>query len=504
MRPQRCVRDIASGQVSSTAVVIGAGVNELVCAHYLARAGRRVMLLQQHRVDDSASPDVGWVPPCIVRDLALDERGLKIVSRDPWVATALPDGGRLELWHDLARSVEAIRRLSVKDAAKWPEFCARMSRLARLLEKLYIAAPPDPVSRELGELAQLAGIGLRIRSLGRRGIEDLLRLLPMSVADLLDDWFESDALKGVIGAAGVTQLQQGPRSGGTAYTLLHHHVGSPAGVFRPPLSNIGSVLAKLPGVDIRRGTEIAQIVIRESRVTGVVLANGEEIAANLVISGADPRRTFLRLVDPGWFAPEFVRAVQHIRCRGVTARVTLALDRPPGFSTLAVAPSLDYIERAYDDAKYGRVSQLPYLEATSAASAADHRHRIDIHMQYAPYALAGGEWDADRRAALGDLAVKVLSQYWPDLGASVLERSVLSPLDLEDGYGYPEGQANHAELALDQAFWMRPVPGWARYRTPIAGLYLCGPGTHPGGVSGIPGYNAAREIIRDSKPRNRK
>ena len=483
--------------MNAPAVVIGAGVNELVCAHYLARAGWRVLVLEQHATDDDAWPDIGWVPPCIVRDLALDKRGLKIDSRDPWAATALPGGGRLELWRDVARSVEAIRHCSVNDAAKWPAFCELMSRLARLLERIYTAAPPDPVSRKLGDLGQLALMGLRIRSLGRHGMEDLLRLLPMSVADLLDDWFESDALKGVLAAAGVMHLQQGPRSGGTAFMLLHHHVGSPAGVFRPPRSDIRGVLTELPGVEIRRGTEMAQITVREGRVAGVVLANEEEIATHLVISGADPRRTFLKLVDAGWLAPEYVRAVQQIRCRGVVARVTLALDRSPGFSTLVVAPSLEYIERAYDDAKYGRVSQAPYLEATSAGSTADIRHRVDVHMQYAPYALAGGEWNAGRRAALGDLAVKVLSQYLPDVGVAVVEGRVLSPRDLEARYGFPEGQEHHAELALDQAFWMRPVPGWARYRTPIGGLYLCGPGTHPGGASGLPGHNAAREIIRD-------
>ena len=490
--------------MNETAVVIGAGVNELVCAHYLARAGRRGLVLRQHVAEDDAPPDVGWVPSRIARDLALDEQGLKIHNCDPWVATALPDGGRLELWRDCARSVEAIRRLSAKDASKWPAFCERMNRLARLFATLYLAPPPDFVSREPGDFVRLAALGLRVRKLGRPGIEDLLRLLPMSVADLLDDWFESDALKGVLGGAGVMHLRQGTFSPGTAFVLLHHHVGSPAGVFRPPRSNIRRVLEGLPGVEIRRGAEAAQITVREDRVAGVMLASGEEIPASLVISGADPRHTFLGLVDPGWLDPEFVRAVRHIRCRGVVARVTLTLDRAPGFPAFAVAPSLGYLERAYDDAKYGRVSRLPYLEASSADLTSDGRHRVDVHMQYAPYALAGREWDGARSAALGDLVLKVLSQYLPDLGAAIVKRSVLSPRDLEDAYGFPEGQAHHAELALDQAFWMRPLPGWARYRTPIAGLFLCGPATHPGGASGIPGHNAAREIMRDLKRGRRK
>jgi len=484
--------------VSVLAIVIGAGVNELVCAHTLARAGRRVLVLDERTAHDDTSDGTGWIPPRIVRDLELDRHGLAIHRPDPWIAAPLAGGGRLELAYDMARSVEAIRRVSPRDAAKWPAFCERMGRLARLLEHLYTAPPPDPVSRGLSGLARLAGLGLRVRRLGRQGMEDLLRLLPMSVADWLDDWFEADALKAVLGAAGVMHLRQGPRSGGTAFCLLHHHVGSPAGVFRPPLSNLRRVLAELPGVEIRRGAEIARIAVREGRVAGAVLASGEEITSSLVVSGADPRRTLLNLMDPGWLDPDVVRALRHARCRGIAARVTLALDRSPGFSTLVVAPSLDYRERAYDDAKCGRVSRAPYLEARGDVQTADGRHYIEVHVQYAPYALAEGEWDEARRAALGRLVVKILAEHLPGFDAAVVERSVLSPRDLEDAYGFPEGQAHHVELALDQALWMRPVPGWARYRTPVNGLYLCGPGTHPGGgVSGVPGYNAAREILRD-------
>lgn len=485
-------------------LVIGAGVNELVAAHYLAKAGRRVLVLDPRPAREDSLPEGGWIPPRIVRELALEGRGLKVDYPDPWAAALLADGGRLELWRNMARSVEAIRRVSPKDAAKWPAFCERMARLARLFEALYTAPPPDPVSREFGDLAQLAGLALRTRRLGRQGIEDLLRLLPMSVADWLDEWFESDALKAILGAAGVMHLQQGPRSGGTAFRLLHHHVGSPAGVFRPPLSNLRRVLSELPGLEIRRGTEVERITVREGRAAGVVLANGEEIGTRIVVSGADPKRTLLELVDPGWLDPEFARAVRHIRCRGVVARVTLALDRAPGFLTLVVAPSLDYIERAYDDAKHGRVSHEPYLEASSDGRTANGRYRVEVHVHYAPYVLADGEWDADRRLALGDLALKVLSQHLPDFDAAVVER-VLSPRDLEERYGFPEGQEHHAELALDQALWMRPVPGWARYRTPIDGLYLCGPGTHPGGgIAGAAGHNAARKIIRDLRKRGDK
>ncbi|MGH8622363.1 MAG: phytoene desaturase family protein, partial [Burkholderiales bacterium] len=240
-------------------LVIGAGVNELACAHTLARAGHRVLVLEGRAGDGDTALERGWVPPRLIRELGLGPHGLKVDQSDPWAAVPLPDGGRLELWHDMTRSVEAIRRVSPRDAAKWPEFCERMRALARWLERLYLERPPDPVGRDLGDLAQLGVLALRTRGLGRQGIEDLLRLAPMPVADWLDDWFECDALKGVLGAAGVMHLQQGPRSGGTAFLLLHHHVGSPAGVFRPPLSNLRRVLAGLPGVEVHHAAEAARI-----------------------------------------------------------------------------------------------------------------------------------------------------------------------------------------------------------------------------------------------------
>jgi len=472
---------------ASFAVVIGAGANELVAAHYLARAGHRALVLTP--TADDAPAGIGWVPESIVRALGLAGQGLQVVRADPWAVAPLPDGGRLELWHDVARSAGSIRTLSPADAAKWPAFCERMARLARLLETVYLAPPPDPLASGRRDFAQLAALALRARGLGRQGIEDLLRTLPMPVADFLDDWFESDALKGLLGAAGVMHLAQGPRSAGTAFGLLHRHVGAPPGVFHPARSNFRRALAGLPGIQIRPGAEVAQIRVQDGRATGVVLANGEEIAAAVIVSGADAKRTLLELVDPGWLDPALVRAVRAIRARGVVARLTLALDRAPGFSTLVIAPSLDHLERAHDDAKYGRVSRAPWLEATADGE------RVDVHVQYAPYHLAEGGWDEARCAALGDLAVRALA---PHLGGEIVGRRFRSPVDLERDYGWPGGQAHQAELALDQLLWMRPIPALARYRTPIAGLYLCGTGMHPGaGVAGAPGANAARTILAD-------
>jgi len=475
--------------MSAPIVVIGFDADALVAAHTLARAGRTVVVLDEHGTDPGAT--AGWIPSRIVRDLGLAERGLNIERLDPWATAPLPGGGRLELQHDMARSVESIRRVSPRDAGQWPAFCAHMARLARVLEPLYAAPPPDPLATEPAELVRLAGLGLRTRRLGRQGMTDLFRLLPMSAADFLDDWFESDALKGVLGAGGVMHLHQGPRSGGTAFALLHRHVGSPPGVFRPARSNLVQILRELPGVEIRRGAPVERIVVRDGRATGIVLANGEEIATECVVSGADPRRTLLELVEPGWLDPETIRAVRSIRSRGVVAQVTLTLDRAPPPGRLVIAPSLDYLERAYDDAKYRRCSPEPYLEAR-----ANGDRRLGVHVQYAPYSLVDGDWDGARRAAIGQRVIELLS---PQLGAAVVECQVLTPRELEATHGWPEGQADHAELALDQLLWMRPTPALARYRTPVDGLYLCGPALHPGaGVAGAAGAHAARLILRNS------
>src|SRR5574341_158150 len=260
----------------SRVIVIGAGVNGLVAAHYLRRGGHQVLVLER-QPDADSSPDIGWVPPPLVAELGLDANGLTVTRSDPWIAAALQDGGRLELSGDVAKTAEAIRRISPADAQRWPEFCARMRRLAGFLETLYTVPPPDVESRDLGELLRIGRLALRARRLGKQGLIDLLRILPMSVAALLDEWFESDALKGVLGAGGVLHLRQGPRAGGTAFNLLHHHVGSPAGVFRPPESNVSRVLDRLPGIDVRRGATVASVRVTDGRATGVALASGEEI-----------------------------------------------------------------------------------------------------------------------------------------------------------------------------------------------------------------------------------
>lgn len=450
----------------SRAIVIGDSADALIAAHVLARAGREVMVIE----GGNASQDEGWVPAKVLRALRIE--GFRLHWPDPWITAPLPGGGRLELWRDMGRSADSIRRINPRDASRWPEFCKRMARLARFLEALYAEPPPDPLS---------VGFALRARRLGKQGLQDLMRILPMPVAELLDDWFESDVLKGVLGAIGVRHLLQGPRSGGTAFRLLHHHVGCPPGVFRPPRSNVLELLRKLPRVELQH-TEVRGISVRGGAVAGVALKDGRELAASTIVSSADPRRSLLEFVEPGWLDPAFAHALRHVRRRGVAARLRLQLDRAPGFAALALAPSLDYLERAYDDAKYGRVSQQPYVEARC-----DEQHRLDVLVQYAPYGA-----DCSR---LGDTVVALLSEHWGD--AAPRESELLSPRELEQFDGWPEGQPHHAELSLDQALWMRPLPELAGYRTPIAGLWLCGPGMHPGaGIAGAAGFNCASEILR--------
>jgi phytoene dehydrogenase-like protein len=445
--------------LSFHAIVIGAGVDALVAAHLLARRGKQVLV-----VEERAPParDFGWVPSKVIGELGL---ALAVDAPDPWAAALLQDGGKLELWRDVGRTSESIRRFSERDAQRWPDFCRRMAALARLFEQLYLETPADPLNLRFA---------LRVRGLGREGMVDLMRLLPMPVAELLDDWFECDALKGALGAMGILNIRQGPRSGGTAFRFLHHHAGSSEGVFRPPRTNLSAVLRARPGVHFKPG-QIRKIVVKAGRAGGVVLDDGAVIEAPTVISGIDPRRTLLELADPAWLDPELARAIGNIRRRGVAARLFF---KGSTNGNLVYAPSLDYLERAYDEVKYGRVSREPYLEAHSSPEG------LEVHFQYVP------------QGAKEDLAATA-RRLLPGLENAKLG-SILGPADLEREEGWPEGQPYHAELALDQALWMRPLPDLAKYKTPIRGLWLCGPATHPGGgIAGAAGYNCAQAILRE-------
>jgi phytoene dehydrogenase-like protein len=435
----------------SEAIVIGGDADGLVAAHVLARGGHRVTVI----VDRPTQRAGGWVAPALAQDLGVTSPE----PPEPWLRAPLLHGGVLELSRDTVRSADAIRRISPRDAERWPRFCDRMATLARLLEEVYLGPPPSLIDLRFA---------LRVRRLGRGAMEEMMRLLPMPAAELLDDWFESDELKGALAAFAVRNVHQGPRSAGTAFVLLHHHVGNPPGVFRPPRSNLMAQLGARPGVALRVGKP-ARIAVRGGRATGVMLQSGEELAAELIVSALAPRRTLGELLEPGCLDPDLVRAVRHIRARGVAATVALTLERPAAFSTLTLAPSVDYVERAYDDVKYGRASVQPWIDVVANDVSAE------MHCQYLPYGSP---------PELGPIVQKVAPHLPPIKNAQWISHD-----------DWPGGQPLHAELALDQALWMRPLPELSGYRTPIEGLWLGGPAMHPG-IPGLCGYNCARQIMR--------
>ena len=496
-------------------IVIGGGLAGLTSAALLAKAGRRVLVLERrevlgglHSTDDIApgvrgdavEHDIGWVPASVSRTLGLDERALSLIRPDPSAVSLLPGGDTLTLWSDPARTASELLRRSPNDARAWRAFGERVSRLAGFLQAIYEGPAPEPLASGATELLSMLGLGRKVRSLGRDGIIDLLRTLPMSVADVLDETFENATLKGLVATSGISRLVQGPKSGATAFLLVHNHVGTPAGAIRSRLVARGGLgalahalaeAARSAGAEIRTGSAVARIAATEEGVRGVVLDSGDEMGATTVLSTLDPRRTLYDLIDPIYVDPELSQAIGAVKYRGACAKVNLVLDGLPGLSeeqlhgALVVAPSMSYLERAFDAAKYGSISERPYLEARiptmhdrSLASAG--KHVMSVLVQWVPYQLRGTSWDGARRDAIGKLAIDTLAEALPGFATRVVARQVLTPKDIEDRYGATEGNLTHGELTLDQVLFMRPVPGLSRHATPIAGLYLGGPGTHPG------------------------
>ncbi len=517
-------------------IVIGAGVNGLTAAATLAKAGQRVLVLERGEAAGGqarnvefapgfrAGPlglDAGWLPPPVARALGL--RGMERTVPD--LTVAVPAGPKewLALSRDPSRAAEAIRRHSARDAEKWGAFAARVAKLSGFLEALYTIPPPDIDSSALADLLPLLGVARKLRGLGRADMVELLRTIPMSVQELLDDWFEGAALKAGVGAGGVRDIRQGPRSGGTAFVLLHHQVGAPAGAVggrgfwtAGPDALITRLLevARGSGVLIRSGAEVRQVVLRDDRSAGVVLASGEEIGSARVLSTADPARTLLGMVDPVWLDPEFRLAVSNIKFRGSSSKVLYALDALPELpglpeparsllGTLSLTGTLDELERAADAAKYGAISDRLHIELQVPSLrwpelAPPGKHVMVAHLQWTPYQLRDRAWNEPGRAALGDGVTARISEVAPGFASRVRHREVLTPVDMEARYGLSEGAVTQGEMTLDQILFMRPVAGAARYATPIEGLYLGGAGSHPGsGIAGGPGWLAARQLLRD-------
>ena len=515
-------------------VIIGGGHNGLVCAAYLARAGRKVLVLERReRIGGAAVTEevfpgfrfsvfsyvVSLLRPEIIRDLELPRHGLHILPLESTL-TPLENGDYLAQWNDHDQNRRELARHSLRDAEAYDEFGLMLHQMARAVKPLLGMAPPDPTALSLRELFGLKRLAEHFQGLGTKRFNTLTKLLTMSSADFLDEWFETEALKATKSASGIIGTLLGPRSPGTAYVLLHHYMGELDGVFRAwgfAKGGNGSVsaaiagAARAAGAEIRTSAEVSQVLIRGSRARGVVLAGGEEIRAKLVVSGADPRRTFLQLVGEKHLPGPFVDSIKRFRFRGASAKVNLALGELPDFTCLpgrgahlrgavSISPSIGYLERAYDEAKYGGTSSRPYMDIVipsmlDPSMAPPGKHVMSIFVQYAPYHVNGG-WTDARREALGDAVVDTLSQYAPNLRKAVLHRQVITPADIERIVGLAEGNIFQGELSLQQMFFLRPVPAWAKYRTPLSGLYQCGAGTHPGGgVMGASGRNAAFQIL---------
>lgn len=514
------------------AIVIGAGANGLAAAAALGRAGKRVLVLDgaesiggQSRASEFApgfrsapfAVDAGWLPPSVSRGLGLAMP--EMVHPEYSVAVATHDGGLLAIERDPARASESIRGHSARDAQRWGAFAARLRNLSGFLEALYQLPAPDIDTTSLGEIVPLMGVGRKFRALGRTDMMELLRVLAMPVQDLVDETFESEEIKAAVGAGGVRDIRQGPRSGGTAFVLLHYLLGAPEGSVRTrswwrdgpdAFDTAIEGVARAAGVTIRTGAQVARVLVRDDAVTGVLLADAEEIFAPVVISTADPAQTLLHLVDPVWLDPDFIHAVRNIRFHGCTAVVQYAVDKLPGMPGLdgvvSLTSHMTALEKAYDASKYGNVSEHPHIEITAPtlrwpSMAPQGKHVLVARVQYAPYALRGGEvWHAARGNTLGDAVTAAIGRVIPRFADTVLHRAVLTPRDLEDRYSLTEGAVTHGELMLDQILFMRPVAGWARYAMPIAGLYLGGAGAHPGpGILGGAGWLAASQVLKGAK-----
>ena len=519
-------------------VIIGGGHNGLVTAFYLAKAGYKPLVLERSAqvggaaVTDEFHPGfrcstlahtAGPILPGIVRDMQLEKHGLRLITPDVCVTALSPEGRALSLYQDAGKSAQEIAAFSQKDAAKYPEFERSLGKIAKVIGEALATTPPDIDHPTRADLWSMLQTGRAIRKLGKKDMFRLLRWGPMAVADLASEYFETELQRAVIAARGVFGTFLGPWSAGSALVLLIRAAADPhpAGSATFAGSGMGAVTqamasaAKAAGVEIRTGAEVIEIRVQNGAATGVLLSTGEEIQAKAVISNADPKRTLLKLTDPTHLSPDFVQKLQHYRGNGTVAKVNLALSALPKFTALEngnpgplkgrihIGNEIDYLERAFDESKYGNFSRQPYLEVTipsltDPTLAPEGKHVMSIYMQYAPYKLKG-DWEAQRKA-LGQTVVQTLAQYAPNLPELILTHQIITPRDLEEKYGLTGGQIFHGDLALDQFFTMRPLLDWARYRTPIEKLYLCGSGTHPGsGLTGGSGANAAREILKELK-----
>ncbi|HKQ52869.1 MAG TPA: NAD(P)/FAD-dependent oxidoreductase [Pyrinomonadaceae bacterium] len=520
------------------AIVIGGGHNGLVNAAYLARAGKKVLVLERRHVLGGAAVTeevfpgfkfsvcsyvVSLLRPEIIRELDLPRHGLEILPLDG-TFTPMLDGDYLWRVNDHARTRREIARHSKLDAEAYDEYGKAMVEMGRFVKPILGMTPPDPTSLNVKGLKDLLFLGRRFQQLPLEDKYNQVQLMTMSAVDFLDRWFETDVLKATMSASGIIGTFLGIRSPGTAYVLLHHYMGEIDGAFRSwglarggtgAISNSIADAAREAGTEIRTQAAIARIILKNGRAVGVALENGDEIYADVVSSSVDPRLTFMKMVGEEHLPDEFVGDIRRYKFRGSSGKVNLALNGLPSFTCLpgagphlrgavSISPSIEYMERAYDDAKYGRFSRRPYIDMvipslTDPSVAPPGKHVMSCFVQYAPYHLKEGTWD-ERREEFGDTVVNTIAEFAPNISELILHRQVLTPLDLEREFGLSEGNIFQGELSLEQLFFLRPAPGWAQYRTPIRGLYMCGSATHPGGgIMGAPGRNAALKLLGDWK-----
>jgi phytoene dehydrogenase-like protein len=518
-------------------IVIGGGHNGLVNAAYLAKAGRKVLVLERRHVLGGAAVTeeifpgfkfsvasyvVSLLRPEIIRELDLPRHGLEILPLDG-TFTPMPGGDYLWRVNDHAKTRREIARHSKLDAEAYDEYGKAMVEMGRFVKPILSMTPPDPTSLDPRGLMNLVSLGRRFQSLSDQDKYNQVQLMTMSAVDFLDQWFETDVLKATMSASGIIGTFLGVRSPGTAYVLLHHYMGEIDGAFRSwgfarggtgAISNAIGDAAREAGVEIRTETSVSKIIVKDGRAAGVVLSNGDYITADVISSSVDPNLTFLQMVGTEHLPDDFVDDVRRYKYRGSSGKVNLALDALPNFTALpgdgphlrgaiSISPSVEYMERAYDEAKYGRYSRRPYIDMvipslTDPSVAPPGKHVMSCFVQYAPYHLKeGGTWD-DHREAFGDAVINTIAEHAPNIKDIILHRQVLTPLDIERTFGLTEGNIFQGELTLEQLFFLRPAPGWAQYRTPVKGLYMCGSATHPGGgIMGAPGRNAAQRILKD-------
>src|SRR5216684_609339 len=518
-------------------IVIGGGHNGLVNAAYLAKAGKEVVVLERRHVLGGAAVTEEIIPgflfsecsyvvsllrPEIIRELDLPRHGLEILPLDG-TFSPMPSGDYLWRVNDHAKSIRDIRRHSRVDAEAYDEFSKMMTPMCRFVKPLLSMVPPDPTTLNPRDLMQLNFLMQRFRSLSSDERYTLVQLMTMSAADFLDQWFETDVLKATMSASGIIGTFLGVRSPGTAYVLLHHYMGEIDGAFRAwgfarggtgGISNAIAEAAIETGVEIRKEVAVAKIIVKNGRAIGVALTNGDEIHGSVISSSVDPRHTFIEFIDNGNLPAEFLDEVRRYKFRGSSGKVNLALDTLPDFKcmpgigphlrgAISISPAVDYMEKAYDDAKYGMFSTRPYIDMvipslTDPSVAPPGKHVMSCFVQYAPYKLQPGlNWD-QLRDDFGKTVIDTVSEYAPNLKNIILHKQVLTPLDLERDFGLTEGNIFQGELSLEQLFFLRPVSGWARFRTPIKNLYMCGSATHPGGgIMGAPGRLSALEVLKD-------